>query len=125
MTLVNLHFLQSIVLLQVKLARHAVVSVATTTIRTLQDSHLVIVRNRCTVQAVSAARVTSLAIRHHQLMIEPSLGRRQMGGRIIRARCLERVNIDPAAQVALWCANSHLYLSLVHPIDICPHRDNL
>lgn len=72
-----------------------------------------------------AARVTSLAIRHNQFMIEPSLGRRQMGGRVIRARRLERVNIDPAAQVALWCANTHLYLSLVHSIPMCPNRDNL
>lgn len=75
--------IQSTALLKVKLARHAVVSVAATTIRALQDGHLVIVRHRCAIQAMPVAGVTTFAVRHNQLMVEPSLRGGQMRGRVI------------------------------------------
>lgn len=107
-SVLGLHTVQCTALLQVEFARNAVVSVTAATVRALQDGNLVIVGDRRAIQAMTAAGVTPLAVRHNQLMMEPSLGRRQMGGRVIRARRLERVNIDPAALVAVWCADPHL-----------------
>jgi hypothetical protein len=104
--------LQPTVLVEIKFARHTVVSKSATATRTFQDRYLVVIRNRCTIQSVHAT-IASLAIRYNQLMVETCIRRRQVGGRISRARRLERINFVPAAQVAVRRADADLESSLV------------